>query len=96
MDFEKNGTGVVYHGSECGPERVIAYQDGGMGEQSDCSMDVLHPALIAIVWDVLKAGEEVKLPLYDSYPHFWTLEELKASYKIKTGNDFDETETNLI
>jgi hypothetical protein len=88
MEFEKNGTGVVYHGSVCGPEYVMSYQDGGIGEQSSCSNDVIHADLIEIVWDVIKSGDEGVLPLYGFVPHFWTIEELKAAYKVKTGNDF--------
>jgi hypothetical protein len=88
MSFEKNGTGVVYHGSDCGPGRVKVCQDGGFGEISECNQESLHPDLVEIIWDVLKAGEAVQLPCYGFYPHYWTMEELKEAYKIKTGNDF--------
>ena len=90
MDFEKNGNGPVYHGSDCGPGRVKIIQDGGAGAESECDQDTVHPDLMQIVWDVLKAGEDVLLPCYGFHPHYWTLDELKEAYKIKTGNDFVE------
>lgn len=90
MNFEKNGTGVVYHGSLCGPDLVMSYQDGGMGAESECSDTILHADLIEVIWDVIKAGEVegIDLPKYGFAPHFWTIEELKEAYKTKTGNDF--------
>ena len=90
-NFEKNGTGVVYHGSTCGSGMTMSYQDGGEGAASECgTSDILHPDLIAIIWDVIQGGEEevMDLPKYGFAPHFWTIEELKEAYKTKTGNDF--------
>ena len=86
--LEKNGTGVVYAGCECGIGRVKTYQDGGDGAPSECDSTLLHVDLIQIIWDVIESGAVNILPMYGFNDHNWTIEELKAAYKIKTGNDF--------
>jgi hypothetical protein len=86
--LEKNGTGVVYAGSECGQGSVRTYQDGGDGAASDCDSTLLHADLIQIIWDVIASGENDTAPMYGFNDRFWTIEELKEAYKTKTGNDF--------
>jgi hypothetical protein len=86
--LEKNGSGLVYCGSECSKGWVKTYEDGGDGVATECSMDVLHTDLIEIIWDVIKAGEDNVLPMYGFNDRNWTMEELHQAYKTKTGNDF--------
>ena len=86
--LEKNGTGVVYAGCDCGPGSVKTYQDGGDGAASACDPTLLHEDLIQIIWDVIKSGEDDILPMYGFNDHNWTIEQLHEAYKTKTGNDF--------
>ena len=86
--LEKNGTGVVYAGCDCGPGSVKTYQDGGDGAASACDPTLLHEDLIQIIWDVIKSGEDDILPMYGFNDRNWTIEELHEAYKTKTGNDF--------
>jgi hypothetical protein len=86
--LEKNGTGLVYCGGECGIGSVKTITDGGDGESSPCNPNLLHADLIQIIWDVIESGAVNILPMYGFNDHNWTIEELKAAYKIKTGNDF--------
>ena len=88
--FPFNGTGTVYHTSDCGELQVKAYSDGGATLVSDdCgACDDVHPDLITIMFEVQTAGRELVEPLYGFNVHYWTIEELHQAYKTKTGNDF--------
>ena len=85
-----NGTGTVYHTSDCGEPQIKAYSDGGATLVSDnCgSCNDIHPSLVTIMFEVLTAGREQNEPLYGFNVHYWTIEELHQAYKTKTGNDF--------
>lgn len=89
-DLPFNGTGTVYHTSDCGEPQIKAYSDGGATLVSDnCeSCNDIHPSLVTIMFEVLTAGREQNEPLYGFNVHYWTIEELHQAYKTKTGNDF--------
>jgi len=89
-DLPFNGTGTVYHTSDCGEPQIKAYSDGGATLVSDnCeSCNDVHPNLVTIMFEVLTAGREQNEPLYGFNVHYWTIEELYQAYKTKTGNDF--------
>lgn len=89
-DLPFNGTGKVYHTSDCGQPQIKAYTDGGASLVSDnCeSCGDLHPDLITIMFEVLAAGRDNIEPLYGFNVHYWTIEELYQAYKTKTGTDF--------
>lgn len=89
-DLPFNGTGTVYHTSDCGEPQIKAYSDGGATLVSDnCeSCNDVHPDLVTIMFEVLAEGRERNEPLYGFNVHYWTIEELHQAYKTKTGNDF--------